>query len=142
MRGIILAIAAVASLVSPARAADPVIDCTFSSLHSFVLEDGIRKVEGAKPSDTIRVTFAELDHERNSAIMLGNLGSAKLWYRRELGKFAFIEVTDTGNMRITTVAAKGGSSWWGVHQRQSHIGGAVVVVSTYAGQCGVRMVRH
>ncbi len=85
-----------------------------------------------KPSQGFVLRFV-VDTNKNSAYMLGNIGSVEVTMISTQGGITFVEVTEVGNVMTTTVANNGDS----VHSRNSIVLGDLVP-SQYYGKCVIQ----
>lgn len=85
--------------------------------------------DGLKLAKDFKLTFI-VDNESDKAYMLGNLGTEDVLMRSTEEAVNFIEITDAGNIMLTTIDASGFS----VHSRHTVMFGEIVS-SQYYGNC-------
>lgn len=82
------------------------------------------------------MVFDSIDHKNNSARLIGNIGASDLMTIATAESITFLEVTDSGNVTITTVFPEfvgKGRKFIGVHTR--HVSANGPIPSQYHGAC-------
>lgn len=127
----------VLAAMSEANAQAPkALVCDFTAQHVGALEPGYTR---QKPTDKLSFTFAALDALKSSAQIIGNAGAAQVIYLDRFPRIQFIEITDAGNIAVTSVFAfSTDQPLPAVHSRHMSFGGKSAVVSQYVGTCTPR----
>ena len=121
MRFLMLILTLVSMLPGAALAETTTFVCDYKTYSG---EDGLHKVE-----NSFILTFI-VDNENGKAYMVGNLGSEEVSIVKNSYGVTFVEVTDVGNVMITTIINTGQT----VHSRNSVMFGEIVP-SQYYGEC-------
>ena len=130
--GAAFACASVASAVAQPKA----IVCEFTSRHSANFDP---RYQPNKTGERLALTFASIDVAARSAQLIGNAGAATVTLFASEGKLNFVEVTDGGNITMTSVFAlvPSGDPMPAVHSRHMMMLG-MALVSQFTGSCAPR----
>ena len=113
------------------------IDCELSSRHLLLIAQGSVKSE-RDTSKPFLLTFTNFDARNGTATLVGNAGAVPISYSLDDRKLVLLQVTDTGNMTLTTMnRPERGKPIAAVHSRHIWIFGEGVI-SQWAGDCRLR----
>jgi hypothetical protein len=128
------------SMIDAAVAQPRAFVCEFTSRHSGTLKPAYVQERGQGAGHGLSITFASVDLTKGTAQMVGNAGAAPVTVLANEGRMHFVEVTDAGNLSVTSVfvLSRSGEQLPAVHSRHMALLGASAVVSQYTGTCTPR----
>ncbi len=143
MRQILVTLAFVVMLTCGARAGatrplDTItLDCAFMPQSTIDIAKGVM-TKGNSEKKSISFTISGLDEKNGRAIMVGDAGSTPLQFFSDTMRWVFVEITQTGNVMVTSMTAPSASGETiAVHSRHAWILGSGLI-SQWVGTCESR----
>jgi hypothetical protein len=110
--------------------------CNFT--HGVVTDLDRASAEPSRVEERLTLIFQDINRERSTANMLGNLGGepSEVTWVDGGSSFSFVEVTPSGNVTTTSVfPGEKGAPAPAVHSRHIRYPNMAPVISQYFGQC-------
>jgi hypothetical protein len=100
-----------------------------------VVDDGALVEDNPAKPETLAITFSNFDSKKQTANLIGNLGSDEVLFMPGSEKMALVQITPTGNVTLTTITKprRDGTSF-AVHTRHMWLQGRGVI-SHMIGEC-------